>query len=128
MISFKSFLLVGAGGFIGSMLRYLMTVVFKDFSVMPIGTLISNLSGCFLIGIITGLSIDIPHFSNEVRLFLATGICGGFTTLSSFTYEVGKFARDGEYLFGSLYLIGTLLGAALTFCLGLMLVKILARG
>jgi CrcB protein len=128
MRSFTPFILVGTGGFIGSMLRYSMTVLFQDFHSFPFGTLISNFAGCFFIGIITGLSVDMPLLSSEARLLLATGVCGGFTTLSSFIYELGQSIREGEYLVGSFYLMGTLFGASLAFFLGLMLIKLFIKG
>ncbi|HEX3019032.1 MAG TPA: CrcB family protein [Chitinispirillaceae bacterium] len=128
MKSFLPFLLVGCGGFVGSMLRYLMTRLFQDFHSIPFGTLISNLGGCFIIGIVTGLSVDIPVLSSESRLLLATGLCGGFTTLSSLIYELAQFFNEDEYLIGSFYLTGTLLGAALAFFIGTALVKLFIRG
>jgi fluoride exporter len=123
-----SFLLVGAGGCAGSMLRYLMTLLFQNFPIFPFGTLVSNIGGCFIIGIVTGLSVDIPVLSSEARLLLATGFCGGFTTLSSLFYELGQYLKDGEYMIGSFYLAGTLAGAALSLFCGLMLVKFLYKG
>ena len=117
------FILVGTGGFIGSALRYLMIVVFQDFSMIPFGTMISNFAGCFLIGIVTGLSVNIPLFSNETKLFLATGVCGGFTTLSSLIFELGLYYKEKEYFLDSFYLIGTLFGATLAFFAGLELVE-----
>jgi CrcB protein len=128
MKSIFPFLLVGIGGFAGSVLRYRMTLLFRNFHTMPLGTLVSNVAGCFLIGVITGLSLDAPLLSAEARLFLATGVCGGFTTLSSFMFEVGQFTREGEYLIGSLYFTGTLVGAGLAFFLGMVLPKLFLRG
>ncbi len=124
---FLPFILVGTGGFVGSTLRYLMSIMFGNFLLIPCGTLISNLAGCFLIGIVTGLSVDIPLFSNESRLFLATGVCGGFTTLSSLIYELAQYYKEEKYLLASFYLTGTFLGAALAFFAGLMLIKTLNR-
>ena len=122
------FLLVGVGGFAGSILRYLMTVLFQNFHSFPFGTLISNFAGCFIIGIITGLSVDIPFLSTETRLLLATGFCGGFTTLSSLIFESGQYLREGEYITGSFYLFGTLAGAAVAFIFGLMLIRLFIKG
>ena len=122
------FILVGAGGCAGSMLRYLMTVLFRNFHPAPFGTLVSNIAGCFLIGVIAGLSADVPLLSAEARLLLATGVCGGFTTLSSFIYELAEFMKDGEYLAGSLYATGTLFGAALAFFVGTLCFRLLLRG
>ena len=120
---------VGAGGALGSMLRYLMTLFFQTFELrFPFGTLTSNCAGCFIIGIVAGLTIDVPVLSGEARLFLATGICGGFTTLSSFVYELAQLFRDGQYSLGSLYFVATFFGAFGAFFIGTMLIKLLYRG
>ncbi len=124
---FFPFILVGTGGFVGSMLRYLMAIVFQNFSMIPFGTMVSNFAGCFLIGIVTGLSVNIPLFSNETRLFLATGVCGGFTTLSSLIFELGQYYKGKEYLLASFYLAGTLFGATLAFFAGLKLVELFSK-
>ena len=128
MRSFFPFLLVGLGGFVGSMLRYLMTILFQNFHIVPFGTVISNVGGCFLIGIITGLSADAQLLSPEARLFFATGVCGGFTTLSSLIYELAQLAKTGEYMIGSIYLIGTMIGAGMSFFLGTMLPRLIIKG
>jgi CrcB protein len=59
--------------------------------------------------------------STEMRLLLATGFCGGFTTMSSFVYELGQFVQDKEYFFASTYFVATLAGAGLAFALGLLI-------
>ena len=76
---------VGLGGFLGAVLRYLTTLATPGISItFPYGTLVSNLLGCFVIGIIATLAMGTTLLSTEARLFLATGVCGGYTTLSSF--------------------------------------------
>jgi CrcB protein len=62
-----------------------------------------------------------------MRLLLATGFCGGFTTLSSFIYELGQFVQDKEYFFASSYFVATLAGAGLAFLLGLLISDMLLR-
>jgi CrcB protein len=94
---------------------------------VPWGTLISNLVGCFVIGVLAALSSDIDAVSPEARLFLATGLCGGFTTMSSFVYELAQYLRNDEILIGSVYFGATLVGAMLLFYLGSSLV-VLMRG
>jgi len=84
----KIVLLVGFGSFIGGMSRYLVTLFVQNkiLSTFPYGTLAVNIIGCFLIGVIYGLS-EGGNMNPEWRLFLATGIMGGFTTFSSFSNE-----------------------------------------
>ena len=129
MQSFTPFLLVGAGSMIGGISRYGMTLATRDLAPfsLPWGTLFSNLLGCLLIGIIAGLGARSELLSTEARLLLATGFCGGFTTMSSFVYELGQYVQDKEYYFASGYVVATLAGAALAFVLGLLISTLLVR-
>ena len=117
---------VGLGGFVGAVLRYGATLATASFSLtVPWGTLISNLAGCFSIGVLAAFAADVDTVSPEARLFLATGLCGGFTTMSSFIYELAQYLRNGEMLFGAVYFGATLIGAMLLFYLGSSLVLLL---
>jgi CrcB protein len=92
----KSILLVGAGGFTGSVLRYLISrfMALETSSAFPFGTFIVNIAGCLIIGIIYGMGVK-EMASSDMRLLLATGFCGGFTTFSSFSMEFFLLLRDG---------------------------------
>lgn len=94
-------LLVGLGGFLGSVGRYLVAGWLQDASRwpwFPLGTLGVNTIGCLLIGILGGLAESLSAFKPETRLFLMVGILGGFTTFSTFGYETMALARDREFL------------------------------
>src|SRR5688572_28175231 len=117
-------LLIGTGGFIGSVLRYLLSLSIqnKALSAFPYGTFAVNVLGCFAIGVIFALA-EKGNLSNEWRLFLATGICGGFTTFSAFSLETITLIRDGEMTQAFLYILSSIaLGLAATF-LGIALMK-----
>lgn len=90
-------LFIGLGSLIGGISRYLISLFIynKGFIVFPYGTLAVNIIGCFLIGIVYGVS-ERSGLSNEWRLFLATGVLGGFTTFSAFSYESISMLRDGQ--------------------------------
>ena len=124
-----SLLLVGLGSMLGGVARYGLTLATKNASAfsLPWGTLASNLAGCLLIGFIAGVGGRTEALSTEMRLLLATGFCGGFTTMSSFVYELGQFAQDKEYFYASTYFIATLAGAGVAFVLGLALSAALTR-
>ena len=122
----KILLAVGLGSFIGGVARYLITLLIQNkfISTFPYGTLAVNIIGCFLIGIIYGLS-DRGNVGAEWRIFLATGIMGGFTTFSSFSNDTVSMLRDAQY-WQALSYIGTsvLVGIAATF-VGISLIKYL---
>ncbi|MDX2429195.1 MAG: CrcB family protein [Xanthomonadales bacterium] len=117
------FVYVGLGSMLGGVSRYGMSLVTQNIAAlsMPLGTLLSNVAGCLLIGLIAGISATSTLLSTEMRLLLATGFCGGFTTMSSFVYELGQFIQDKEYFYASFYFIATMAGAGLAFVLGLYL-------
>ena len=117
------FVYVGLGSMLGGVSRYGMSLVTQNIAAlsMPLGTLLSNVAGCLLIGLIAGFSATSTLLSTEMRLLLATGFCGGFTTMSSFVYELGQFIQDKEYFYASFYFIATMAGAGLAFVLGLYL-------
>lgn len=107
--------LVGIGGFIGASSRYLITIVMSRFisSTFPYGTLLCNIIGAFLIGIFMAISSTHNWMSNEVTLFLTTGILGGLTTFSTFSYETISLFETGAYVMASLNIFGSII-----LCLG----------
>lgn len=109
-------LLVGAGGFIGSVLRYAMSLLLptRMLGDFPVSTLLVNIVGSFLIGVIFFLASK-GMVSKEMQLFLATGICGGFTTLSAFSLETMNLYKSGQTGLAALYV-------ALSVGLGLLAV------
>lgn len=114
---------------LGGLSRYGMTLATQNVSAfsIPYGTLISNLAGCLLIGLIAGISGKSELVSTEMRLLLATGFCGGFTTMSSFIYELGQYVQDKEFFFASTYFIATIAGAGIAFALGLLIIEFATR-
>ncbi len=111
MINIKNFLLVGLGGGIGAMLRLFFTNIIKH-TTFPYGTFFINIAGSLLIGIIFGLSVKTNIISNELKLFLATGICGGFTTFSAFSAENMQLLKEGNYAMSCLYIF-----SSVVFCI-----------
>jgi CrcB protein len=102
--SLGNLVLVGAGGFVGSVMRYALSGAvhrFVPMAVFPYGTLAVNGVGCLLIGVLAGLSDSRNAFGPEMRLFLFLGVLGGFTTFSTFGHETLALARDGERLAAS---------------------------
>lgn len=92
---FKNIVLVGIGGMIGSILRYLTAQLIKHES-FPYATFAVNIAGSFIIGMVMGIAARHESFGNW-RLFLATGICGGFTTFSAFAWENMQLLSQQRY-------------------------------
>ncbi|WP_447969101.1 fluoride efflux transporter CrcB [Nitrospira sp. M1] len=92
--------LVGLGGMIGSISRYLLSDFVQRLNPIlgyPFGTLTVNVLGCFLIGLLNALTDTQQLVISEIRPFLFIGLLGGFTTYSTFGYEAFAFLRDGQY-------------------------------
>ncbi|MEY3701775.1 MAG: hypothetical protein RI891_1067 [Gemmatimonadota bacterium] len=89
--------LVGAGGLLGSVSRYLLSLLVTQWSGaarFPYATLAVNVLGCLLIGAVSGLATRSAFLTEPVRLFLITGLLGGFTTFSAFGYETFLLGED----------------------------------
>lgn len=92
---------IGAGGFVGAISRYIVSGLFYRLfgkTWFPYGTLAVNIIGCLLIGFLSGISEDRQLFNPEIRLFIFIGLLGGFTTFSTFGYEIFSFVRDGQMI------------------------------
>lgn len=115
---FKQILLVGFGGFIGSVARYFVSRLNVNYDIysIPVGTLSVNVIGSLIIGFLTGIAAKSELLTLEWRLFLMVGICGGFTTFSSFTNENLILIHNGQYLTVLLYTaLSILLGFTAVF-------------
>lgn len=123
-------LIVGGAGALGSIARYLIGqwAGSRLGTAFPYGTLIVNLGGCFLIALILELSLGIARFPPNLRLALATGLLGGFTTYSSFNYETTGLALDGALARAAINLAGTVVGCFIVGLLGHALGRRLAGG
>ncbi len=101
----KEILLIGFGGFIGSVGRYYVSKLnlSVDLFSIPLGTLIVNVLGSLLLGFLTGIVVKSPILTVEWRLFLMVGICGGFTTFSTFTNENMMLIHNGQFPSAALY-------------------------
>jgi len=96
----KEVLIVGLGGFLGSISRYLLqnAIVNRFITIFPIGTFSINIIGSLVIGLIFGLSERYQWMTQEWRLFLAIGFMGSFTTFSTFAFDNLQLIKDGNYV------------------------------
>ena len=120
----KMFFIVGLGSFLGGGFRYLIQKQLTDSiqSSFPYSTLLINITGCFFLGFLLGISNKYDFFSPETRLFLTTGLCGGFTTFATFSNDSLMLLRDANYYYFFLYVILSVVGIICTF-LGYLIFK-----
>ena len=122
----KLILAIGTGSFIGGVLRYLLSqfIHAKTLSTFPFGTLTVNILGCFLIGMVFGFS-DKGNITPEWRLFLATGILGGFTTFSAFSNETVGMLREGQLWYATAYISSSVIVGLLATFIGIAISKLI---
>ena len=109
-------LIIGLGGFIGTILRFLLSSsIEKSFAAsIPIGTILVNLIGCFLIGLLSGYFTQKLGDQTQLFFFLTIGVLGGFTTFSAIAMDSQVFIENGEYLKMLTYIsVQAILGIAL---------------
>ena len=118
------FLWIGLGGAIGSIFRYTLSLL-PIKSSFPILTLITNLLGAFIIGVVVGL-FEKQYLSSQILLFLKTGLCGGFTTFSTFSLETLTLLENDMIFIAIIYALISVVGCIVGVYLGKMIVGIRA--
>ena len=119
-------LFIGIGGFIGSILRFVVQQAVDRTiqGTLPWGIFTVNIAGSLLIGIIMGVALHKNLLSDELRLFLATGFCGGFTTFSAFSFDSFKLVENGEYMHTLMYSGGSVICGIIATMAGIFLVRL----
>jgi CrcB protein len=98
---------IAAGSAFGGVSRYLLGGLVQRHAggTFPLGTLLINLSGSFLLGLILRYAVETPTLTPEARAFLTIGFCGGYTTFSTFSYETVVLMEDGQWPRAALYVV-----------------------
>lgn len=122
---FQKYLLVGVGGFLGSISRFFVAQTMQKMlqTTFPYGTLTINIVGSFILGVIYGVGEYFNWLTPNVRLLLAVGFCGGFTTFSTFAYENITLLRDSQYFGFFLYLSVSIIAGLFAAWLGFVTIK-----
>ena len=122
-------LLIGLGGFIGAVLRYLVSGWIQNgATTFPIGTMGVNVIGSFILSIILFASEYKGSLSEETRIFLTIGLLGAFTTMSTFSYESFRLLESKDFLRLSFNIAGTIFLTMFAVYLGKVLIIILGGG
>ena len=126
MLQTSTILFIGLGGFIGTVSRFLLAKAVQSsiLSSFPYGTLAVNLIGSFFIGLLYGISERGVLINPELRLFLTVGICGGFTTFSTFSAESFYLLRDGQFVWFLSYSLASIGLCLLAVFSGFLIAKI----
>lgn len=121
----KQILLVGLGGGIGSIFRFLTSVLMSRYAIngFPVGTFMANILGCFILGICVGIFGKNPSENENLRLLFVTGFCGGYTTFSTFASENIQLLQQQNYTLLVIYTTVSLLVGFLAVAIGLTLGK-----
>ena len=111
---------VAVGGALGSVARYLVGAFIQSrvSTALPVGTLVINVAGSLLLGFFMAVGLETTAITPEVRFFLTTGFCGGFTTFSTFSYETYRLMEDGEYSTAGIYASASVFLSVLACALG----------
>lgn len=123
-IQFSHILLVGIGGMLGSILRFVTGSWFVQHipPTWPWGTFIVNIAGCLLIGLVLGAPWK-PHTSEMWRLLLASGFCGGFTTFSAFSNEGFQMVKHEMYFLFAAYAVSSIVLGLLAVAAGYLFIR-----
>ena len=125
MIDLKNILFVLVGSAAGGSLRYITSLMIqsKNSTQFPLGTFLVNIIGCFVIGLVYAIAARNATTGSDIKLLLATGFCGGFTTFSAFAFENLELFKSGMFMTALMYIVLSVTLGILAVVLGASLIK-----
>lgn len=120
----KNLIFVFIGGGLGSSLRFIISKYLNTGHLLPYGTLLVNILGSLILGIILGFAIKYNNLNSPATLLLGAGFCGGFTTFSTFSFENYSLLKSGDYLSFSIYFFGSLILGILAIFIGILISRL----
>lgn len=120
------YLLVGIGGALGAMARFAVGGLVGALpNGFPLATFVINIAGSLAMGLLIGALVrTTPQFQNEIRLFVAVGVFGGFTTFSSFSLDAISMIERGDVLLATLYVVGSVVLALAGLWIGMLVMRV----
>lgn len=124
----QAYLLVGIGGALGAAARYgAQSWIGSLANGFPTATFLINILGSIAMGLLVGvLAKTTPQYQNEIRLFVAVGIFGGFTTFSSFSLDAITMIERGDVLLASVYIVGSVILSVAGLWMGMLAIRVVA--
>jgi CrcB protein len=121
----RTFWAVAFGAALGGVARYYLSSAIQHRlgATFPWGTLVINVSGSLLLGVLMRYALATPSVSAELRAFLTTGVCGGYTTFSTYSYETATLLEDGQYGRASTYALASVVLALVATFAGFVLAR-----
>ena len=121
----RTFWAVAIGAALGGVARYYLAsaIQHRVGATFPWGTLVINVSGSLLLGVLMRYALATPSVSAELRAFLTTGFCGGYTTFSTYSYETAALLEDGQYGRAGAYALASMVLALVATFAGFVLAR-----
>ena len=121
----RKYIIIGCGGFLGAILRYLIKgiQIYNFHGNLPLNTLIINVTGTFILALVLTIAFEIWNFDSNIRLGIATGFLGAYTTFSTLCKEIVELLYKGHYFIGISYIVVSIMFGIVAVYFGIVLAR-----